>query len=195
LYEVANIPENMFASEDQLNQWGIGLGETCYAVGLFGRAPGRVRNMPVVHTGNIAAAPEGKNINIQGRDGIVMTDAYLVTASNLSGLSGAPVFVRPSVLLEGQVVNGKRLMAHAESVYLLGVWQASWTEEAGGRGARVPVGMGVVVPVSRLIELLRSDLLTEERANADAALKDRLARFASPTEFFADLPGITARQA
>lgn len=195
VYEAANIPAEMFVSEDLRASWGLGLAETCYAVGLFGRAPGEDRNLPVVHTGNIAAMPDGKNIRVASSPGVThMTNGYLVSASNLGGLSGAPVFVRPSVVLGGQVVHDRRLMGHSESVYLLGIWQGSWTEDAREQGIRVPVGMGIVTPSMRLIELLSTELLTVERNRANAAVNARLKTHSTIDEFFLNRPGLVARR-
>ena len=55
---------------------------------------------------------------------------------------------------------------------LLGLWQASWDGEAScelasdknlGMGQRVPVGMGVVVPASRIAETLNQSELVKQR--------------------------------
>jgi hypothetical protein len=68
--------------------------------------------------------------------------------------------IRPTTALQwernGEMVGG--LIGH-QRVYLLGVWQGSWegTSAIGGVGQkRVPVGIGIVTPAEKLIEVLNS---------------------------------------
>jgi hypothetical protein len=62
------------------------------------------------------------------------------------------------------------LIAYRERVALLGLWQAAWDAPSGevvaaDRGAQitVPVGMGVVVPASRIVEVFDLPVLKEKR--------------------------------
>ena len=122
-----------------------------------------------------------------------MVDGYLVEAQTLSGLSGAPVFIRRSIRLgmhaspdaapdTPETIN---LVAYMEEVSLLGIWQAAWEAPAGevvavdrGRQMTVPVGMGVVVPAARIVDILELPELKEPR---DAARRKReLERAATP---------------
>jgi hypothetical protein len=83
----------------------IGIGDTCYAVGLFRLLAGSKRNVPIVHTGNIALMPGDEGILVNdwrdetGRS-TIESEAYLVEVANLPGLSGAPVFVRPTSYID-----------------------------------------------------------------------------------------------
>ena len=73
----------------------VGTGDTCYAIGLFQLMQGKRRNLPIVHTGSIAALPSDELIPIRDRnDKTAFVSGYLVEMTNLSGLSGSPVFVR-----------------------------------------------------------------------------------------------------
>jgi hypothetical protein len=141
----------------------VDTGDICSVVGLFSLHPGKGRNMPVIHTGNIAMMPDPEEPiptnNWRGK-GTVDIEGYLVEISNLQGLSGSPVMIRPTVALQwtrdGELVGG---MIGSQRVYLLGVWQGSWegTSAIGGVGQkRVPVGMGIVTPVEKLIEVLNA---------------------------------------
>jgi hypothetical protein len=83
-------------------KYGVGIGDFCYTVGLFRVLSGGKKNLPVVHFGTIARpifGPDEELIPIwdwrdQESKKVVMARAYLVERQSLSGLSGAPVFVR-----------------------------------------------------------------------------------------------------
>ena len=166
----------------------VGPGDTCYAVGLFRLLQGRRRNLAVVHQGSIAAMPSDELIPVSNwrGDGKVQARAYLVEATNLKGLSGSPVFVRPTI----QIMADRMSVQHEEAgisfsrggnaglsapscdVYLLGVWSASWDAQPDevlgldhGTETRVPLGLGVVVPTSALLDLLDSELVKVQRRN------------------------------
>ena len=78
----------------------VGCGDLCYAVGLFSLAPGSKKNLPVIHTGNIARIADRDELipQRQPNQDIVGQEGYLVQLSNLSGLSGAPVFIRSAAV-------------------------------------------------------------------------------------------------
>jgi hypothetical protein len=87
-------------------KYGVGIGDFCYTIGLFRLSSGSKRNMPVVHFGTIARPIYGaeedeelvpvKDWRDQSGQKTIPTRAYLIESQSLSGLSGAPVFVRPS---------------------------------------------------------------------------------------------------
>lgn len=141
----------------------IGCGDFCYVVGLFSLHSGKGRVLPVVHTGHIAMMPDRRE-RIETQDwrkpgSTIDVEGYLVEVSNLQGLSGSPVMVRPSRIMTAQSQKGTPVtgVVGAENYWLLGVWQGSWEgRPIGLQGPRVPVGMGVVTPVEKLIELLDS---------------------------------------
>ena len=168
-------------------KYGVGLGDFCYTVGLFRVLAGMSRNMPVVHFGTIARTyyssftelipvkdwrdPSGKKS--------IMSDAYLVQSPSLSGLSGAPVFVRPSnQLVRQELVDANPHLHPAEMgdavaswhLQLIGMWQGAWDAPPGevltaehGNNTRVPVGMGVVLPIDYVHSTLESEELVAMR--------------------------------
>lgn len=148
----------------------IGCGDFCYVVGLFSLHPGKGRITPVVHTGHIAMMPDEQE-KIETQDwrgkGTIEVEGYLVEISNLQGLSGSPVLVRPSRVIVGKGQKGTPLtgVVGAEQHFLLGVWQGSWEGRSIGLhgGPRVPVGMGIVTPAEKLIELLDSPACKSNR--------------------------------
>ena len=110
---------------------------------------------------------EDERIPIKYNDSTKHVNAYLVEAQTLEGLSGAPVFVDRTTRVK--LSSGEIIKASAWTS-LLGIWQAAWdappTEILGaGRpsGTRVPVGMGLVVPAYRIIEVLEKQELKDMR--------------------------------
>ncbi|MGA8078956.1 MAG: hypothetical protein WB868_16405 [Xanthobacteraceae bacterium] len=159
----------------------IGNGDFCYTLGLFRVLAGTNRNQPVVHFGTVARMSrhnEDEPIPIidwrdpARRRTLMMDRAFLVQSQSLGGLSGAPVFVRPtlhqSANLDPPDVLGDIVVARRK-VFLLGMWQGAWDAPAGEvltaerGGMRVPVGMGVVVPIDQIIGTLEGEELKKER--------------------------------
>ena len=180
------ISTSLLVSDEDVARHDIGAGDTCYAVGLFRLLQGKQRSLPVVHRASIAAMPSDELIPVRNwrGDGKVQTRAYLVEATNLKGLSGSPVLIRPTINImanrlevvgkgeEASFSEGRLagLSAPSCDVALLGVWSASWDAQTDdvvsldqGREVRVPLGLGVVVPTARLIELLTSEPVTAQR--------------------------------
>lgn len=169
-------------------KYGVGIGDFCYTIGLFRVLSGRMRNLPVVHFGTLARRfyePEVEPIPVRDwRDPTgtktLFADAYLVESQSLSGLSGAPVFVRAS----NHHVRDESIKANPDlhphelgeaavmwHLHLIGIWQGAWdappSEVLGierGQGIRVPVGMGVVVPIDAVHRILAQDELVTRRA-------------------------------
>lgn len=170
------IPNELLVTNDDVLEHNIGIGDVCYTIGLFFVLAGKRRNIPVVHTGNIALTPGEETVPVsdwtkpKGAAPLLEADAYLVETSSLQGLSGAPVFVRPVFDFDMNPIHdvvGRMLQS---KVRLLGVWHGSWEGDihdvvAKGRptGVRVPVGMGIVTPTAKLLDLLETPDVVAER--------------------------------
>jgi hypothetical protein len=160
--QTSGMVENKNPMED------AGCGDFCYVIGLFAKRQGKSQNLPVIHTGHIAMMPHPKELietvnNTTGQKRFV--EGYLVEISNLQGLSGAPVFVRGGVQVNFPVEgggSGEGIMA-APTLKLLGVWQGSWDGFSVADNQRVPVGIGIVTPAQKLLEILDSPALIENR--------------------------------
>jgi len=173
-------PTEHFAVKAKREEWNIGVGDVCYAIGLFRLFAGTARNLPVVHTGNIALMPEDELIPVQdwlankGSGKMRHVAAYLLEMQNLKGLSGSPVFVRASVDFEGSPAFIGRMLNR--DLLMIGLWQSSWDAPPGevmaiehGESVRIPAGMGVVVPADKILALLDIEELEDLRQRADAA--------------------------
>lgn len=155
----------------------IGIGNETCTIGLFRLLRGERRNLPICHVGHIAMLPGTERIPVvdwtdpteQRR---LLVEGYLIEAQSLDGLSGSPVFVRPEINLNFTnilVPDPRRnkmpemppqITATADRIRLLGLWQGAWDAPPDqvlaiqtGEDVRVPVGMGIVVPYERIIEV------------------------------------------
>ena len=172
-------------SDEDIENLDIGPGDEAYAVGLFRLMQGSKRSVPVVHRGSIAAMPSDDLIPVNDQNGKRFeASVYLVEATNLNGLSGSPVFVRSTIsvvasraMLEtdgrprSELFGAPAIVAAVnQDVRLLGVWSGSFEARSGealsldqGKEVRVPVGVGLVVPVARVIELLDTEPVKRQR--------------------------------
>lgn len=194
--DARTIPETMFSSHDTHADTDFGVGDLCYAVGLFRLMSGHRRNLPFVHTGNIGLMPGPDRIPVQNwREGpeepsTIFVEAYLAEMTSLDGLSGSPVFVRPCLDVTGMPLTKKMRVRLAQTdILLMGVWQSAWAGTpdqiimASRSGLKVPVGIGAVVCISKLVEILEQPTAVEARdsyrarvAAAKAARPDQSSR-------------------
>lgn len=158
----------------------IDAGDLTYVVGLFHLLHGKEENLPVVHTGRIAMLPKTERIPVDGQE----VEGYLVQANTLSGCSGSPVFAQrtlavqipTNMLNEKYHKDTKPLNADiAGSLWLLGVWQSSWkvkgsqivsvTADVNDTNTELaPLGIGVVVPAIKLLQVLDDPELRARRS-------------------------------
>jgi hypothetical protein len=171
------------------NELLAGVGDITYTIGLFRLLSGLKRNLPIVHCGSIALMPRDEEIPLRDwRDPtgetIIRARGFLVETHGMTGLSGSPVFVRPCIALQDlplsqPLVPGETTATVALPIgglLLLGVWQGSWGAPPDevmahevARGARVPIGLGFVVPLARLKEILESEALKQQRREIQEA--------------------------
>jgi hypothetical protein len=179
IHDLRMVEQRYFTEQKEIDEWDIGVGDACYAIGLFRLMAGKTRNLPIVHTGNIALMPSDERIPV--RNWIDRSpsaepkyiEAYLVELQNLPGLSGAPVFVRPGANFDNlRTDKGEKVRCRfsRSEVLLLGIWQGSWDAPpnevlafARGMQTRVPVGMGSVVPSAKMLEILEMPALQAHR--------------------------------
>jgi hypothetical protein len=139
---------------------GIGLGEDVFVAGLFSRRAGQARNIPIIRVGNIVAMPEEPIMTETG-----LQEAYLVELLSIGGLSGSPVFtylggIRREFPMSGEI----SLTTRAGAIHLLGLVHGHWGLASGEHvdaardsrvsGEHVNMGIAIVVPVTRLLEIL-----------------------------------------
>jgi hypothetical protein len=161
------------ATDDIIKQQSIGVGADLFLPGLFVNHAGKTKNIPIVRTGAIAAMPEEPIETASGN-----MEAYLIEARSIGGLSGSPVFV---FLPSGRIINQK-LQFDPPSMYWLGVMQGHWDVLSASTDTvvfdnssqqRVNMGIGIVVPVQKVLAILENRGFVKQRTDADAkALKE-----------------------
>jgi hypothetical protein len=162
-----NGPHDVSASDAVCKERGIGVGDEIAIVGLFRSHYGLQRNVPVFRRGNIAAM-RGEPIHTSYSGYI---DAYLVEAMSIGGLSGSPVLVS---MFGQRVIEGVTEDPRGKhGFYLLGLMHghfdvASLNEDVVVEDERdstsgIHTGMGVVVPVQKIIETLEGPDLVQFR--------------------------------
>lgn len=172
-------PVEMCATDEIIEKERIGIGDEIFLVGLFSGHTGAKRNIPIVRVGNIAAMPEEPVNTAWGE-----IDAYLVESRSIGGLSGSPVFVH---LGEVRVLDGDlkfhRGGSHNRSeglFYLLGVMNAHWDGSIsdmdimsldGMPRASVNMGIAVVTPVRKILEIIDQPRFKRGRDQAVSAIE------------------------
>lgn len=163
-YELSDEHQNWIKTPDE-----VAHGDVINIVGFFRLHTGSQRNVPIVHTGNIAAlADEKEKVPLRDRisNSVIQTESYLIEAQTLDGLSGSPVFIHEVVALNSLPRALGALPRMFRAIKLLGVYTGAWDGEPGTilaadrnlrGGVRVPVGMGTVAPIAKLIDILDND--------------------------------------
>jgi hypothetical protein len=176
-------PLTAVANHEVIREQGIGVGEEVFFPGLFAHHYGKDRNVPIIRVGNIAAMPEEK---VETPFGII--DAYLVEARSIGGLSGSPVFAHlgPITVLGGELrVAGTR----SGVFYLLGLMQGHFApfsvdldnidaevdvDDAQGIKDRINMGIAIVVPVDRILEVINQPGFREKEDVFEREIKEAM---------------------
>jgi hypothetical protein len=213
-YDAIYLPDTILASDallkhdeaDEKSVSVIGIGDLTYTVGLFRLMSGEKRNLPIVHSGNIAMLPGDEKIPLkdwQNPRATIFVEGYLIESQSLDGLSGSPVFVRPTAVistlppgilpdLRGKSDEDQAAlfgMIPRGDLRVLGLWQGAWDAPPddvlaiqSGRPVRVSVGVGMVVPAQRIIETLALPEIMEMKERVRAQIEEFQASSAASPE-------------
>jgi hypothetical protein len=167
LFDARAINEKSFASDSRIYDYGIGLGDEIFVVGLFTRYFGSSKIIPIVRTGNIAMMPTDK-VPVKHFGEI---DAYLAESRSIGGLSGSPVFVRATIHLPTETTEGEpAVISGLGSTHFLGLMHGHWelpldisnVEQAEA----VNMGISIIIPAKKILEVLYHPELIEMRKKA-----------------------------
>ncbi len=164
-YDFKAFPWDDESMADTLNlqRRQVGIGEELFIVGLFTKHHGASRNFPIIRAGHIAAMPEEP---VRWDRGRMM--AYLIEARSIGGVSGSPVFVYLSPI---RLSRGQSKRTGGPPFILLGLMHGHWgaidfdiPTEADARASRdsLNTGIAVVVPIDRVLEILKADFGIQE---------------------------------
>jgi hypothetical protein len=133
-------------------------GDEVFITGLFANYAGKLRNVPIVQVGNLAAYPEERiRVRLFGE-----MDVYLIEARSIGGLSGSPVFYNPGRV---RVKNGAPLFATGLPFNFMGIINGHYRRdletddpdaEGGGEVEALNTGIAIVVPVGKILNFINS---------------------------------------
>jgi hypothetical protein len=182
--------ENL-ATDARIVDEAIGIGDEVYFPGLFKYHPGKERNIPIVRAGNIAAMPgEPLRLSYWGN-----MSAYLIETRSIGGLSGSPVFVQLGNFFLNDKGDVDIALSRTGRYLLLGVMSGHYRErqEAGdplvdtaepetdsAEDKLVNMGIGIVVAVQRMMELINMPQLDAAKATSAKKWKEQMDKLTVP---------------
>ena len=156
----------------------MGLGSEIAIVGLFRSHYGKNLNIPIVRVGNISALP-GEPIHTRYAGYI---SAYLIEARSIAGLSGSPVFSFPDsatvlarALRTGKMGQGAALLGLMHGHFDVPYLNEDVVSDKHTPTQSVHTGIGIVIPVSKILETIRHPELTAMRKAVVANLRKNAA--------------------
>jgi len=162
----------------------ITAGDDIFATGLFYQHSGARRNIPIIRIGTIAALPEERvlaQVGTEHNPRAALVDAYLAEIHSQMGLSGSPVFVaeqREAGFMRGIRYPGTLYTPKSNrAIYLLGILSGHFDtklaviEARGGEKAKTNVGISVIVPYTKLVELFNGPEILEAEKKAVASFQ------------------------
>jgi len=165
------IAEHQFATPEVMREACIGIGDEIVAIGLFTRFSGTNQHFPIVRTGNLAMLP-GERIPVKGFEPM---EACLVEGRSIGGLSGSPVWVRQTVNFGMKDDKGNFFpFSGLGQGYFLGLMHGHWEVPAtfeNTEGAEaVNMGVSIVVPARKILEVINHPELVAMRKKNDEAI-------------------------
>ena len=172
-----NGPRNVTLTPELVTELQVGIGDEIATIGLFRSHHGKEQNIPIARMGHIACMRHEPVLTTYG-----YTDAYLIEARSISGLSGSPVFfingTRAIKAGPGQVALS---LAVDKPYYLLmGLVHGHFDirnlnedtvvdERDATRG--INTGIGVVIPVDKIVETISGhpDLIQRRKEAIETA--------------------------
>ncbi len=160
-----------------LEEKKIGLGDEIFIVGLFRSHYGLQRNVPILRVGNLAMM-KGEPVKT---DYCGYTEAYLVEARSISGLSGSPVFIHvPIFEPRGGTVTQFFLLGLMHGHFDIQNLNEDTVVDAEAETTKgINTGIGVVIPVEKILETIdRPELakmrkeIIEDRRRKSGAVAD-----------------------
>ena len=167
--DIISISVTQLGTPDLLSAVNIGIGDEVFSTGLFAPVDSTRNNIPIVRHGNIAMMT-GEQIETE----LGYADVYLVEARSLPGISGSPVFVRPTIDFKVPHKSGHKadVFGAGVGVILLGLMQAHWDVDESeinevyfthDRKRGVNMGVAMVVPAMKILETINQEQLVAMR--------------------------------
>ena len=165
---------NLVFREELHKIWGLHLGDQIFTVGCFVGRVGDKKNIPVIRTGTIAAKPDEPIAGVSHQ-----SVAYLIETHSLGGASGSPTFLHAdpfSRTPHSQIIKSPDGKSSHSPYFLIGMVQGYHSGQYAtdfiaddDEQKIVPsdvdfnAGIGVVIPIAQIMDLLNRDDLREAR--------------------------------
>ena len=175
IFDYKHFPARPGASKEFRDEKRIDSGDDIFMTGRLIYHPGATRMLPIVRVGSIAAFPEDPVRLATGEENVI-----LIETRSLGGLSGSPVFVHFGDWRRDE--NGNLgVLPNPEPGsqwdggpnYLLGVMHGFYPTKGNdpdgiGDATKEPLntGIGVVIPVERIHDLIETPRFKEQREMA-----------------------------
>jgi len=168
--DVEYILEATFVDDESIKEFNIGPGDELSVVGLFTNFYGSTKHIPIVRTGNVAMMPSDSLPTDSGP-----TEVYLAEGRSIGGLSGSPVFVRPTTRIMGlgDESGRPRPVFGAGGFQFFGLMRGHWDLPIGTppvTAEAVNMGISIVVPAKKILETLYHPELVALREKRDQEL-------------------------
>jgi hypothetical protein len=151
------------ATSDLIEEKRIGLGDEVFIIGLFRSHYGRQRNIPIIRVGNLAML-KGEPVLT---DYCGYTEAHLVEARSISGLSGSPVFVHvPMFHPRSGTITQFFLLGLMHGHFDIKNLNEDTVVDDAEATKGINSGIGVVIPVEKILETIDQPELVELRKKA-----------------------------
>jgi hypothetical protein len=193
--DIVPIPVTMFTGKETIESKNLGIGDEVFIAGLFKKAQGTTKNIPVVRIGNVAMMPTEKiPFPTDDRPQQVL-HAYLLESRSIGGLSGSPVFIRETIEFDtGKVrfppgfalnaVNSPTPDIGIEAIVIRGLGRfhffgsmiGHWKVDVGFNETQleaVNYGISPMVPAHKILEILGQPELLETMNQVSAELKNQ----------------------
>jgi hypothetical protein len=194
--DIVSIPSLMFVGDETIKASNLGVGDEVFIAGLFKKAKGTSRNIPIIRYGNVAMMPKEKIPFPTKERPDQWLYADLLESRSIGGLSGSPVFIRETVELDtGKIqfvkdfsivgVNSPNpYISGMESIVLRGLGRfhffgsliGHWQVDVGFNDTQVEAvnfGIAPMVPAQKILEVLSQPELLETMNKISANLKEQ----------------------
>ena len=151
-YPGVSLSVSLLATKEHFAKGQIQVGDETFFTGWFMNYYGISRNYPITRFGRLALLTDEK-IPWNDNHGYQMLSLYLIETHASKGVSGSPVFFRPSPWREPRT-----LRLDSPTLLLAGVLKGYWPDESSPNA-----GIAAVVPAFQLQEILFYDEVKNSR--------------------------------
>ncbi len=160
------LDNGILATVQYMQANNVGLGDEVFIVGLFRSHYGLQKNVPIIRVGNLSMM-KGEPVYTEYCG---YTDAHLVEARSIGGLSGSPVFIHTPVPHRLNVTQFRLLGLMHGHFDIQNLNEDVVVESEADVTTGIHTGIGVVIPIEKIMETIDQPELAELRKQAAAEI-------------------------